>query len=163
MLTLQKRGKNRLSTRTRRTDDPKFQAEILALYYEGLSINEISRRLEFAYPSIYNWLKANGYSTSLTRKKSCRVPIIKHASGYRFIHAPRHGNADEGGYVREHVLIATRALGRPLKQNEVVHHINGDRTDNRNCNLLICDRSYHSQLHHRMSELYQKEHFPVSA
>ena len=47
-----------------------------------------------------------------------------------------------------HVLLMEQILGRPLKGNEVVHHINGDKHDNRPENLMVMTRAEHNTLHH---------------
>lgn len=47
----------------------------------------------------------------------------------------------------EHRVIAESVLGRKLKKNEVVHHLDCDRSNNKNNNLVIMERGYHSWLH----------------
>lgn len=60
----------------------------------------------------------------------------------------------EGGYVvmwydGQRIKLHHLLVGRKLKKNEVVHHINGVKTDNRPENLRIMTRSQHTALHHK--------------
>ncbi len=47
------------------------------------------------------------------------------------------------GYIFEHRLVIARALKRALERSEIVHHLNGIKTDNRLCNLKIVCASTH--------------------
>jgi hypothetical protein len=47
----------------------------------------------------------------------------------------------------EHRLAMENYLGRRLENNEHVHHINGDKVDNRIANLVVLTSSEHAKLH----------------
>ncbi len=64
-------------------------------------------------------------------------------SGYVLIKVPGHSEANRsnGLYAAEHRYVMSEYLGRPLIENENVHHKNGVRTDNRIENLELWNRS----------------------
>jgi hypothetical protein len=49
-----------------------------------------------------------------------------------------------------HVAVAELALGKPLPDGAVVHHVDGDKLNNWPYNLVICkDQAYHKLIHQR--------------
>lgn len=74
-----------------------------------------------------------------TKKKAGEGNID--AQGYKTITKRGHPNQmDAKGRIREHVFIMSEHLGRPMKKGENIHHLNGDRLDNRIENLELWTR-----------------------
>lgn len=75
-----------------------------------------------------------------------------HSSGYIQEHCPDHPACNRFGMVMFHRLLMEQALGRYLTGAEVVHHENGDRTDNRIENLrLFPDQAAHMRHHQQQT------------
>jgi hypothetical protein len=72
--------------------------------------------------------------------------------GYRLLYLPKHPMASKkNGLVLEHRVVMAKKMGRILRSDELVHHINGDRLDNRVRNLRLLSRSAHSRAVHRFT------------
>ena len=77
----------------------------------------------------------------------------KDTFGYIHIYNPKHPLANKQGYVFEHRLVMEKYLGRYLKPEEVIHHINGIKNDNHLFNLwLFKNLSEHAKFHRAFNE-----------
>lgn len=81
-------------------------------------------------------------------------------SGYRARLCPDHPRADGCGYVMEHILVWEAATGVAVPPNCCIHHLNGNKGDNRIQNLCMMQHAAHTVFHHtgakRSAETKQK-------
>lgn len=72
-------------------------------------------------------------------------------NGYIVVENDTHHKSFDTGTgingVYEHQLIAENLIGRNLKESEVVHHLDSNKSNNSPDNLLVLDNSQHSKLH----------------
>lgn len=79
-------------------------------------------------------------------------------NGYVEMWVGKHTCSDvAGGYYKEHRLVVEADMGRKLTKEEIVHHINGDKIDNRIDNLHVCSNDKeHRNIHSRLERLAMK-------
>lgn len=69
-------------------------------------------------------------------------------NGYRQRLMPDHPRADNSGYVMEHILVFEEKTGVTVPEGCCVHHLNGDKADNRIENLCMMSHGAHTAFHH---------------
>lgn len=90
------------------------------------------------------------------KRGSNRIPTLG-ADGYK------HVWFSDGSGEKEHRYIMEQQLGRKLTTDEVVHHIDGNRSNNNLSNLVVMNRGEHSALHRKKEiesgkMLFRSEH-----
>lgn len=140
------------------------EKEIIKKYNQGFSYREIGENARTIKRVLSrNRLKPRKGSEAVKtqwigEKGKIRRKIVSYNSAYRvktsdgyyrIKYAKKHNRKDEKGRVLEHIIIAEDKIGRKLKSNECVHHINGIRTDNNPKNLKVLTYSKHATLHRK--------------
>lgn len=82
--------------------------------------------------------------------KKYKKEIKTSQKGYVYLLRPEHPRSDPKGYASESLLIAEKALGKFISIGQEIHHVDGNRSNNKNSNLVICEnKAYHLLLHQR--------------
>ena len=108
----------------------------------GKKIKEIAREQEVSTSTINSWLNkhslfkyGNGYFRPLKKNKK----FLKKNRGYYISY--------KGKQKKYSRVVMEEFLGRELSSNEIVHHINFDKLDDRIENLIIVTKAEHLNIH----------------
>ena len=139
-----------------------------SLRLEGKSIDAIATDLHVAKSSVYMWTKDLPQPDNFTKegkakRKALRLQTLVEereragvgkkkerlisSDGRWMIQKPpgyKGRTYIEGRYVFEHRYLMEQHLGRLLHHDEVVHHVNGNKLDNRIENLVIVTAQEHA-------------------
>lgn len=117
------------------------EEELKRLYNKGLRPAQMARELGFSkYETIISKLEEMGLLEHGWRDGRT------HRRDYTFVRKPNHPRADKQGYVREHILAWEEAHGKPLPKGWIIHHLNGNKKDNRPENLIALPNKKHENL-----------------
>lgn len=119
--------------------------QIIRLYRSGMSQTKVGEIVGLSQPVVGRVLKNNGIKPHRKVAKGKRHGNWKGGrnivGGYIQLRIkedhPYYAMTQKNGYVLEHRLVMAEHLGRSLKRHETVHHINGDKQDNRIENLQL--------------------------
>jgi len=150
--------------------------QVLALYRSGMSLSEVAQAVQLPKSTVrgclvrHNALRTNKEGQELAAKKGRmsrygpRPPFSDEARKNMSIAATKRAAATARGWritsqgaveitigenagKSEHTVIMERRLGRPLRPDECVHHIDRNKQNNSEDNLALVTNAGHGRLH----------------
>ena len=138
----------------------KNRDRIVSMYIEeNLSIHEIAKREKMSQGAIHSILRVREVEIRTPKEAKALNPRFGRKAanwkggrnysggGHVYIYNPDHPYSTKDGYVMEHRLVMEEHLGRIIDPDEVVHHLNGVKDDNRPENLEVLNRGDHVRAH----------------
>lgn len=92
-------------------------------------------------------MRSKPYDRTGSKNPKWKGGVYYRKDGRVFVYAPDHPNCINGKYVLRYRLVMEAHLGRLLSPKEVVHHINGNPSDDRIENLMVLTHKTHHDFH----------------
>lgn len=130
--------------------------ELKEMYESGMTMEEIGKEFNCTKPTVWKWFQKYDLEARKMEGENhgnWKGGRVDKGDGYIGIWNPKHSRADNQGYVFEHTLVIEKELGKLPEDNEMIHHINCNKHDNRIENLYLCTRSQHKKTHWSLEKL----------
>lgn len=140
--------------------------DILKKYFEECNFKpgKLAKQLKSSYATtkrflckadLWNLADIKKQQNNGGRKRTVSQDKFGYKFGYKFASSEHDIRTNSGEIKRryEHHVVAEQKIGKPLGNNDMVHHINLNKQDNTPKNLMVCDNSKHKKLHHNLEQL----------
>lgn len=127
---------------------PEMVQKMQSLWADGHTQTYIAAQVGLNQTTVSSWLRSGRIKVGARSVRKSRLSYkpdggrIVSGEGYALVHKEKLPDwvaemANGSGYVLEHRAVMAQMLGRVLTQHETVHHIDGDKLNNKPANLQL--------------------------